>query len=83
MTVFCTFDKRYSPLSEKEATDLIETTDLPIYYRFGYGWKGAEKRETTKKSAKEYLFNSRDGFADLQKFDDYLLVNTYSANDLW
>lgn len=81
MTVYCSFDKRYSPKTKEEVETMIEITHLPIYYRYGYGWKGAEKKPVDKKTALRKL-NTME-YVAVEVSNDMLLVNAYSVNDLW
>lgn len=72
--------KKFSNCSKDEALHFIETTKKPLYYRYGFGFKGAEKQPISREKAIEYF--KKDPCTDVNEYDDYVVVNQYSANDL-
>lgn len=38
-------------LDRKKAKEVIKNTNKKLMYRYGYGWKGAEKRSINKEQA--------------------------------
>jgi hypothetical protein len=54
----------------------------PLYYRYGLGYKGAEKQKITKDKAVEILLEGYS-LTDFRASGTEILINQYSDNDMW
>lgn len=74
--------------NKEEVREFIENGGR-CFYRYGYGWKGAEKREIPMEKALSLLpsYSFGMGFYELiwAKVDgeDAIIFNEYSENDLY
>lgn len=68
-------------LDRKKAKEVIKNTNKKLMYRYGYGWKGAEKRSINKEQALDKV--DTVDFLDISESNNEILLNGYSSNDMW
>ena len=65
----------------EKAKEFVETTEKPLYYRYGFAYRGAEARPISLDSA---LFVIKEEcYLDIDEYEDKVILNTYSSNDMW
>ena len=69
-------------LNRELAIAIIRKTDCPCYYRYGYAYRGAEKKLITREKA-ETLIHDNNGYLDFRYDGDEIIVNEFSSNDMW
>lgn len=69
-------------LDRAKAREVVEHTDKALMYRYGYGWKGAEKRPITRDKALSVI-DDNGNYLDITESETEILLNTYSSNDMW
>ena len=66
---------------EKAAKIIMEAPSDKIFYRYGFGWKGASERNISKNDA---LRKIEDSWTDITvKKDNSVHINQYSENDMY
>lgn len=68
-------------LDREKAKEVVEITEKKLTYRYGYGWKGAEKRPIDREKALGVI--EKECFLDVKETEDEILLNAYSSNDMW
>lgn len=68
-------------LNVPKAIAVIEKTARPVFYRYGFAYRGAEKCPVTKEQAIGYI--RKDSTTDVAADERQIVVNQYSSNDLW
>lgn len=71
----------YKP--EKRTEDpsaIVSRTTKPVKYRQGWAWKGASIYDSTKEQVLSILQKTKTLI--IEDHEDYLLINTFSSNDL-
>lgn len=73
----------HGTLNREKLVDFIKTTDKPIRYTYGLGYRHPttykvliNKEQAIKIANNEYLL-------DADEYEDYLHLNAYSENDMW
>lgn len=61
----------------------ILTTEKPVYIRFGFGWKGAKWKQTTKENLLSVLERKNYARYDINDVNDGIGISFYSANDMY
>lgn len=69
-------------LDRARAKEIVETSGKPLMFRFGFAYKGAEKRPITKEKALSIIEDSGN-YLDIEESETEILLNTYSSNDMW
>lgn len=69
-------------LDRARAKEVIEASEKPLMFRFGFAYKGAEKRPITKEKALSIIEDSGN-YLDIEESETEILLNTYSSNDMW
>lgn len=69
-------------LDRARAKEVVEASEKPLMFRFGFAYKGAEKRPITKEKALSIIEDSGD-YLDIEESETEILLNTYSSNDMW
>lgn len=69
-------------LDRARAKEVVEASEKPLMFRFGFAYKGAEKRPITKEKALSIIEDSGN-YLDIEKSETEILLNTYSSNDMW
>ena len=72
----------YKNLSKKEIVDFLKKTKKPIRYTFGLGYRhpSTYKETVSKKEAVEAFLKH---WSDVIEYDEYVYIQSYSANDMW
>lgn len=69
-------------LDRTRAKEVVEASEKPLMFRFGFAYKGAEKRPITKEKALSIIEDSGN-YLDIEESETEILLNTYSSNDMW
>lgn len=69
-------------LDRARAKEIVETSGKLLMFRFGFAYKGAEKRPITKEKALSIIEDSGN-YLDIEESETEILLNTYSSNDMW
>lgn len=69
-------------LDRVRAKEVVEASEKPLMFRFGFAYKGAEKRPITKEKALSIIEDSGN-YLDIKESETEILLNTYSSNDMW
>lgn len=69
-------------LDRTKAKEVVEASEKPLMFRFGFAYKGAEKRPITKEKALSIIEDSGN-YLDIEESETEILLNTYSSNDMW
>lgn len=69
-------------LDRVKAREVIEASEKPLLFRYGFAFRGAEKRPITKEKALSIIEDSGN-YLDIAETDNEILLNTYSSNDMW
>ncbi|MBQ3422072.1 MAG: hypothetical protein IJH34_10475 [Romboutsia sp.] len=73
-----------SNATKKEVLELLKVTTKPIYYRYGFSYRGAEAKPVTRDEAiRAWLHGRNGGFVDMDEYEDKVVINEYSSNDMW
>lgn len=62
--------------------DQIRKGLKPLMFRYGFAFRGAEKRPITKEKALSIIDDSGN-YLDITETDNEILLNTFSSNDMW
>ena len=70
-------------LNRKKAIEFIATTDKPLKYTYGLGYRNptTNHKPITKERAIEII--DTEGLLDIYEHEDYVHLNAYSDNDMW
>lgn len=69
-------------LNRPEAADVVRASNKTLYHRYGFAYRGAEKRPISKENALKIIENTGN-YLDVTETDNEILLNTYSSNDMW
>lgn len=69
-------------LNRLEAADVVRASNKTLYHRYGFAYRGAEKRPISKESALK-IIEDTGNYLDITETDNEILLNTYSSNDMW
>ena len=69
-------------LDRAKAREVVETSEKPLMFRYGFAYRGAEKRPITKEKALSIIDDSGN-YLDITETDNEILLNTFSSNDMW
>ena len=69
-------------LDRAKAREVVETSEKPLMFRYGFAYRGAEKRPITKEKALSIIDDSGN-YLDIAETDNEILLNTFSSNDMW
>lgn len=69
-------------LDRVTAREVVEASEKPLMFRYGFAFRGAEKRPITKEKALSIIDDSGN-YLDITETDNEILLNTYSDNDMW
>lgn len=77
------FMSKYANCTKEQMIGLIQSTDKPCRYTYGYTWKNPTtyKVPITKEEAIAKL--NSNGYVDADEQDDCIHINEFSANDMW
>lgn len=68
-------------LDIEKAIKIVKDTEKEIYYRYGFSYKGAEKKLISKDVAIKKL--EERGWLDFYENNNDILINEYSENDMF
>jgi hypothetical protein len=68
-------------LNRNIAKKIINETEKSLAYRYGFGWKGADKNPITKERALKII--DTESYLDITETETEILLNAYSSNDMW
>jgi hypothetical protein len=69
-------------LDRAKARAVVEGSEKPLMFRYGFAFRGAEKRPITKEKALSIIDDSGN-YLDVTETSNEILLNTYSSNDMW
>ena len=69
-------------LNRPEAADVVRASNKTLYHRYGFAYRGAEKRPISKENALK-IIEDIGNYLDVTETDNKILLNTYSSNDMW
>lgn len=69
-------------LDRAKAQEVVEASEKPLMFRYGFAFRGAEKRPITKEKALSIIDDSGN-YLDITETDNEILLNTFSSNDMW
>ena len=69
-------------LNRPEAADVVRASNKTLYHRYGFAYRGAEKRPISKENALK-IIEDTGNYLDATETDNEILLNTYSSNDMW
>lgn len=69
-------------LDRAKAREVVEASEKPLMFRYGFAFRGAEKRPITKEKALSIIDDSGN-YLDITEADNEILLNTFSSNDMW
>lgn len=69
-------------LDRVTAREVVEASEKPLMFRYGFAFRGAEKRPITKEKALSIIDDSGN-YLDITETDNEILLNAYSGNDMW
>nr|DAN22030.1 MAG TPA_asm: hypothetical protein [Bacteriophage sp.]DAW86557.1 MAG TPA: hypothetical protein [Bacteriophage sp.] len=69
-------------LNRPEAADVVRASNKTLYHRYGFAYRGAEKRPISKENALK-IIEDTGNYLDVTETDNEILLNTYSSNDMW
>lgn len=69
-------------LNRPEAADVVRASNKTLYHRYGFAYRGAEKRPISKENALK-IIEDTGNCLDVKETDNEILLNTYSSNDMW
>lgn len=74
-----------SNATQKDVLELLKVTEKPIYYRYGFAFKGAKASPITREKAVDIWCNGgpNGGFMDMDEYTDKIEINEYSSNDMY
>ena len=64
------------------AREVVEASEKPLMFRYGFAFRGAEKRPITKEKALSIIDDSGN-YLDITETGNEILLNTFSSNDMW
>ena len=65
-----------------KAREVVEASEKPLMFRYGFAFRGAEKRPITKEKAL-IIIDDSGNYLDITETDNEILLNTFSSNDMW
>lgn len=68
-------------LDRAKAREVVEASEKPLMFRYGFTFRGAEKRPITKEKALSIIDDSGN-YLDITETDNEILLNTFSSNDM-
>lgn len=69
-------------LNRPEAADVVRASNKTLYHRYGFAYRGAEKRPISKENALK-IIEDTGNYLDVTETDNEILLNTFSSNDMW
>ncbi len=69
-------------LNRPEAADVVRASNKTLYHRYGFAYRGAEKRPISKENALK-IIEDTGNYLDVTETDNEIFLNTYSSNDMW
>ena len=64
-----------------KAREVVEASEKPLMFRYGFAFRGAEKRPITREKALNIIEDSGN-YLDITETDNEILLNTFSSNDM-
>ena len=69
--------------SKEEIKEFIETTDKPLKYTYGLGYRGPATNHKSITKEEAYTIIKTQSLLDVDEYEDYVHLNAYSENDMW
>lgn len=68
-------------LNREEAAQVVEKTSKKLYYRCGFAYRGAEKRDISREDALKVI--REESYLDIDESETEIVLNTFSEMDMW
>lgn len=68
-------------LDRIKAREVVEASEKHLMFRYGFAFRGAEKRPITREKALNIIEDSGN-YLDITETDNEILLNTFSSNDM-
>lgn len=65
-------------LDRAKAREVVEASEKPLMFRYGFAFRGAEKRPITKEKALSIIDDSGN-YLDITETDNEILLNTFQV----
>lgn len=69
-------------LNREEAAQVVEKTSKKLYHRYGFAYRGAEKRDISKENALK-IIRDNGNYLDIDESETEIVLNTFSEMDMW
>lgn len=69
-------------LNRPEAADVVRASNKTLYHRYGFAYRGAEKRPISKESALR-IIEDTGNYLDIKEDETEIVLNTFSEMDMW
>ena len=81
MLKYTFYNKNNCNCTREDCKRLVESTEKKILWTYGFSFRNPtiNKEPITKEQALTLL---EDSFMDFDEYEDYIHINTYSANDM-
>ena len=68
-----------------DVLELLKITKKPIYYRYGFAYRGAKANPIARENAIDIWSNGgpNGGFLDMSEEANMIVINEYSSNDMY
>ena len=77
------FMSRYSTNTREEVEDFLNEVPKPILYTHGLGYRHPTIYKKLIRVDEAFDIINKNSCFDLEEYEDYVHLNTYSDNDLW
>lgn len=69
-------------LNRLEAADVVRASNKTLYHRYGFAYRGAEKRPISKENALK-IIEDTGNYLDIKEDETEIVLNTFSEMDMW
>lgn len=69
-------------LDRIKAREVVEASEKPLMFRYGFAFMGAEKRPITKEKALS-IIEDTGNYLDIKEDETEIVLNTFSEMDMW
>lgn len=69
-------------LNRSEAADVVRDSNKTLYHRYGFAYRGAEKRPISKENALK-IIEDTGNYLDIKEDETEIVLNTFSEMDMW
>lgn len=69
-------------LNREEAAQVVEKTEKKLYHRYGFAYRGAEKKDISRENALK-IIKDTGNYLDVRETETEIVLNTFSEMDMW